>query len=119
LLEAATERCANEKEKAESRKQKSKRESQFDFRFPAFSFRRRRSTSALWLDGRGDDARGNGYSRRFCRAASAQPLAFCLDESGRENTWLSIWSAVSRTFIKCRQRVVNLSGESERGIPEA
>jgi ATP-dependent helicase/nuclease subunit B len=36
-------------------------------------------------------------------------LAFCLDESStKENSWLSIWNVVSKTFQQCRQRIENL-----------
>jgi ATP-dependent helicase/nuclease subunit B len=36
-------------------------------------------------------------------------LAFCLDESAaKENSWLSIWNAVGKTFQQCRQRVESL-----------
>jgi len=36
-------------------------------------------------------------------------LAFCLDESGeKENSWLSIWNVVGKSFQQCRQRIENL-----------
>ena len=38
-------------------------------------------------------------------------LAFCLDDSSvesREDSWLSIWSTVGKSFQQCRQRVKNL-----------
>ena len=36
-------------------------------------------------------------------------LAFCLDESGeKENSWLSIWNVVGKSFQQCRQRMENL-----------
>ncbi|HEY4952699.1 MAG TPA: hypothetical protein VII71_04860, partial [Verrucomicrobiae bacterium] len=36
-------------------------------------------------------------------------LAFCLDESpAKENSWLSIWNAVGKTFQQCRQRIESL-----------
>jgi len=42
----------------------------------------------------------------FCENAT---LAFCLDESGeKENSWLSIWNAVGKSFQQCRQRIENL-----------
>jgi len=44
----------------------------------------------------------------FCENAT---LAFCLDESGakeKENSWLSIWNVVVKSFQQCRQRVENL-----------
>jgi ATP-dependent helicase/nuclease subunit B len=40
-------------------------------------------------------------------------LAFCLDESSantKENSWLSIWSAVGKSFQQCKQRIENLPG---------
>jgi ATP-dependent helicase/nuclease subunit B len=44
----------------------------------------------------------------FCENAT---LAFCLDESGeKENSWLSIWNVVGKSFQQCHQRVENLSG---------
>jgi ATP-dependent helicase/nuclease subunit B len=44
----------------------------------------------------------------FCESAT---LAFCLDESGaneKENSWLSIWNVVGKSFQQCRQRIKNL-----------
>ncbi|HSY74868.1 MAG TPA: PD-(D/E)XK nuclease family protein, partial [Dongiaceae bacterium] len=44
----------------------------------------------------------------FCERAT---LAFCLDESGAnemENSWLSIWNVVGKSFQQCRQRIENL-----------
>ncbi|HTA95765.1 MAG TPA: PD-(D/E)XK nuclease family protein, partial [Verrucomicrobiae bacterium] len=36
-------------------------------------------------------------------------LAFCLAKSGeKENSWLSIWNVVGKSFQQCRQRIVNL-----------
>jgi ATP-dependent helicase/nuclease subunit B len=44
----------------------------------------------------------------FCENAT---LAFCLDESGaKENSWLSIWNVVGKSFQQCRQRIANLPG---------
>jgi ATP-dependent helicase/nuclease subunit B len=44
----------------------------------------------------------------FCENAT---LAFCLDESGeKENSWLSIWNVVGKSFQQCRQRIENLAG---------
>jgi ATP-dependent helicase/nuclease subunit B len=43
----------------------------------------------------------------FCENAT---LAFCLDESGaneKENSWLSIWNVVGKSFQQCRQRIEN------------
>ncbi len=44
----------------------------------------------------------------FCERAT---LAFCLDESRArkaESSWLSLWSAVGKTYQQCRQRIENL-----------
>jgi ATP-dependent helicase/nuclease subunit B len=42
----------------------------------------------------------------FCEGAT---LAFCLDKSGeKENSWLSIWNVVGKSFQQCRQRIENL-----------
>jgi ATP-dependent helicase/nuclease subunit B len=46
----------------------------------------------------------------FCERAT---LAFCLDESGARkagNSWLSLWSAIGKTYQQCRQRIENLPG---------
>jgi ATP-dependent helicase/nuclease subunit B len=44
----------------------------------------------------------------FCENAT---LAFCLDESGeKENSWLSIWNVVGKSFQQCRQQIENLPG---------
>ncbi|HEY1719345.1 MAG TPA: PD-(D/E)XK nuclease family protein [Verrucomicrobiae bacterium] len=44
----------------------------------------------------------------FCKSAT---LAFCLDETGadkKENSWLSIWNVVGKSFQQCRARIENL-----------
>jgi len=42
----------------------------------------------------------------FCTNAT---LAFCLDEPDtEENSWLSIWNVIGKTFQRCRQRIENL-----------
>jgi ATP-dependent helicase/nuclease subunit B len=44
----------------------------------------------------------------FCQNAT---LAFCLDASAapeKENSWLSIWSIIGKTFQQCRARIENL-----------
>ncbi len=42
----------------------------------------------------------------FCENAT---LAFCLDESdAKENSWLSIWNVVGKSYQQCRQRIENL-----------
>ena len=42
----------------------------------------------------------------FCEKAT---LAFCLDEPGaKENSWLSIWNVVGKSYQQCRQRIENL-----------
>ena len=40
-------------------------------------------------------------------------LAFCLDESGaneKENSWLSIWNVVGKSYQSCRRRIENVPG---------
>jgi ATP-dependent helicase/nuclease subunit B len=42
----------------------------------------------------------------FCTNAT---LAFCLDEpDAAENSWLSIWNVIGKTFQRCRQRIEHL-----------
>ncbi len=114
LLEAATE--ALREGKPESKKQKAEIQNDtLEFNFPNLSLQlcpAALNISALWLDGFAEmtpvemDLLAAVLPR--CERAA---LAFCLDESGaKENTWLSIWSAVGVTYQKCRQRVENLSG---------
>jgi ATP-dependent helicase/nuclease subunit B len=63
----------------------------------------------LWLDGFAEMT-----PQELDLLAAAIPacdhatLAFCLDDSvaaGGENSWLSIWSAVGKSFQQCRQRL--------------
>src|ERR1039458_2931063 len=51
----------------------------------------------------------------FCGRAT---LAFCLEnEPAAANSWLSIWSAVGKTFQSCRQRITRLPDcEIETGL---
>jgi len=61
--------------------------------------------SALWLDGFAEMTPQEldllAAAVPFCEHAT---LAFCLDES-KDTSWLSIWSAVGKTFQQCRQRM--------------
>jgi ATP-dependent helicase/nuclease subunit B len=70
--------------------------------------------SGLWLDGFAEmtpqelDLLAGVIP--FCERAT---LAFCLDESGSrigeaKDSWLSLWSAVGKTFQQCRQRLEGL-----------
>jgi ATP-dependent helicase/nuclease subunit B len=68
--------------------------------------------SALWLDGFAEMTPQEldllAAILPFCENAT---LAFCLDESGateKENSWLSIWNVVGKSFQQCRQRIENL-----------
>jgi ATP-dependent helicase/nuclease subunit B len=71
---------------------------------PALNF------SALWLDGFAEMTPQEldllAAVVPFCERAT---LAFCLDES-EDNSWLSIWNAVGKTFQQCSQRIERLSG---------
>ena len=67
-------------------------------------------TSHLWLDGFAEmtpqELNLLAAILPFCENAT---LAFCLDESGeRENSWLSIWNVVGKSYQQCRQRIENL-----------
>jgi ATP-dependent helicase/nuclease subunit B len=68
--------------------------------------------SGLWLDGFAEMTPQEldllAAILPFCKKVT---LAFCLDESGaneRENSWLSIWKVVGKSYQKCRQRLENL-----------
>jgi ATP-dependent helicase/nuclease subunit B len=68
--------------------------------------------SALWLDGFAEMTPQEmdllTAILPFCERAT---LAFCLDEIGaKENSWLSIWNAVGKTFEQCRRRIESLPG---------
>jgi ATP-dependent helicase/nuclease subunit B len=77
-----------------------------EFRIPNSEFR----ISRLWLDGFAEMTPQEldllAAIIPFCENAT---LAFCLDESAeKENSWLSIWNSVGKTFQQCRQRIENL-----------
>jgi ATP-dependent helicase/nuclease subunit B len=79
-----------------------------NFRFPLSTFR----FSGLWLDGFAEMTPQEldllAAVIPFCEHAT---LAFCLDQSGaseNQNSWLSIWNAVSQSYQQCRQRVEHL-----------
>jgi ATP-dependent helicase/nuclease subunit B len=67
---------------------------------------------ALWLDGFAEMTPQEldllAAILPFCDRAT---LAFCLEprpETGANPSWLSIWSAVAKTYQQCRQRIENL-----------
>ena len=65
----------------------------------------------LWLDGFAEMTPQEldllAATVPFCENAT---LAFCLDAAGaEENSWLSIWNGVGKTFQQCRQRIENLA----------
>jgi ATP-dependent helicase/nuclease subunit B len=66
----------------------------------------------LWLDGFAEmTPQELDLLAAVIPACDRATLAFCLDESGankKENSWLSIWSAVGKSFQRCRQRIENL-----------
>jgi ATP-dependent helicase/nuclease subunit B len=79
---------------------------QKNFRFPLSAFR----FSGLWLDGFAEMTPQEldllAAILPFCENAT---LAFCLDKAGeKENSWLSIWNIVGKSFRQCRQRIENL-----------
>ncbi|MEJ0090481.1 MAG: PD-(D/E)XK nuclease family protein [Limisphaerales bacterium] len=67
---------------------------------------------SLWLDGFAETTPQElDLLAAVLPACERAALAFCLDESGAkagENSWLSIWSAVGKSFQQCRQRIENL-----------
>ncbi len=67
----------------------------------------------LWLDGFAEmTPQELDLLAAVISSCDRATLAFCLDESGaiaKENSWLSIWSAVGKSFQQCRQRIENLS----------
>jgi ATP-dependent helicase/nuclease subunit B len=69
---------------------------------------------SLWLDGFAEmTPQELELLAAVLPASDRATLAFCLDESGanqKENSWLSIWSAVGKSFQQCRQRIENLPG---------
>ncbi len=68
----------------------------------------------LWLDGFAEmTPQELDLLAAVMPACDRATLAFCLDESGAqagENSWLSIWSAVGKTFQQCRQRMEMIPG---------
>ncbi len=67
---------------------------------------------SLWLDGFAEmTPQELDLLVAVLPACERATLAFCLDESGAkagENSWLSIWSAVGKSFQQCRQRIESL-----------
>jgi ATP-dependent helicase/nuclease subunit B len=68
--------------------------------------------AGLWLDGFAEmTPQELDLLAAFLPQCENATLAFCLDETGmdeNENSGLSIWSAVGRSFHQCRQRIENL-----------
>jgi ATP-dependent helicase/nuclease subunit B len=66
----------------------------------------------LWLDGFAEmTPQELGLLAAVLPACDRATLAFCLDDSrmeSREDSWLSIWSTVGKSFQQCRQRIENL-----------
>ncbi len=66
----------------------------------------------LWLDGFAEmTPQELGLLAAVLPACNRATLAFCLDDSSvesREDSWLSIWSTVGKSFQQCRQRIENL-----------
>ena len=79
-----------------------------NFRLPLSAFR----FSGLWLDGFAEMT-----PQELALLAAVAPLcervtlAFCLEtEPTPEASWLSIWSAIGKTFQTCRAQISNLPG---------
>jgi ATP-dependent helicase/nuclease subunit B len=79
-----------------------------NFRFPLSAFR----FSGLWLDGFAEMT-----PQELALLAAVVPqcdratLAFCLEtEPTPDASWLSIWSAIGKTFQQCRAQISNLPG---------
>jgi ATP-dependent helicase/nuclease subunit B len=75
-------------------------------RLPAFR------VSGLWLDGFAEMTPQElallTAVMPFCNEAT---LAFCLEtEPTPQESWLSIWSAIGKTFQRCRDQISNLPG---------
>lgn len=68
--------------------------------------------SGLWLDGFAEmTPQELDLLAAVLPACDHATLAFCLDEPGAnpgEHSWLSIWSAVGKSFQQCRQRLADL-----------
>jgi ATP-dependent helicase/nuclease subunit B len=66
----------------------------------------------LWLDGFAEmTPQELDLLAAVLPASDRATIAFCLDESGanqKENSWLSIWSAVGKSFQQCRERIEHL-----------
>jgi ATP-dependent helicase/nuclease subunit B len=92
LLEAATKALQN----------------QFNIQNPKFKI------DCLWLDGFAEmTPQELGLLAAVVPVCDRATIAFCLDESDAQaagNSWLSIWSAVGKSFEQCRQRIENLPG---------
>jgi len=69
---------------------------------------------SLWLDGFAEmTPQELDLLAAVIPASDRTTLAFCLDPSAAEtgeHSWLSIWSAVGKTFQQCRQRLETIPG---------
>jgi ATP-dependent helicase/nuclease subunit B len=68
--------------------------------------------SHLWLDGFAEmTPQELALLAAFVPLCERATLAFCLEtESMPEASWLSIWSAIGKTFQQCRAQITNLPG---------
>jgi ATP-dependent helicase/nuclease subunit B len=68
---------------------------------------------SLWLDGFAEmTPQELDLLAAILPACDRATLAFCLDHSSvesREDSWLSIWSTVGKSFQQCRERIENLA----------
>jgi ATP-dependent helicase/nuclease subunit B len=70
---------------------------------------------SLWLDGFAEmTPQELDLLAAILPACDRATLAFCLDDAiveSREDSWLSIWSTVGKSFQQCRQRFENLTDD--------
>src|SRR6266852_1585854 len=68
--------------------------------------------AGLWLDGFAEmTPQELDLLAALAPYSERMTLAFCLEaEPSGEDSWLSIWSAVSKTFRRCHQRLKELAG---------
>ena len=74
--------------------------------------RSRIALAGLWLDGFAEmTPQELDLLAALAPYSERMTLAFCLEaEPSGEDSWLSIWSAVSKTFRRCHQRLKELAG---------
>ncbi len=79
-----------------------------EFRTPDSEFR----ISGLWLDGFAEmTPQELDLLAAILPHCDQATLAFCLEtapEADAKHSWLSIWSAIGKTYQQCRQRIENL-----------